>query len=97
MYDGEMTIGGIVPWVSPPEVRIGDWNVIVDPSAIADWARRKASRRAATDALARIGAPAATAENRRTRKVQLHAALVPARARWRIRAKPDIGSGRCDL
>jgi hypothetical protein len=70
MYEGEFTIGGIVPWVSPPDIRIGDWDVIVDPSAIADRTKRKASQRAATGALARIDAPAATAENRRTRKVR---------------------------
>jgi hypothetical protein len=70
MDEGEFTIGGMVPWVSPPDIRIGDWNVIVDPSAIADRTRRKASRRAATGAPATIDAPAATAENRRTRKVR---------------------------
>jgi hypothetical protein len=90
MYEGEFTIGGIVPWVSPPDIRIGDWDVIVDPSAIADRTKRKASQRAATGALARIDAPAATAENRRTRKVRRVArragasqrAMVFAR-RWR--------------
>jgi hypothetical protein len=70
MYDGAFAIGGIAPWVSPPDIRIGDWNVIVDPSAIADRARRKARQRAATGAPARIDAPAATAENSRTRKVR---------------------------
>jgi hypothetical protein len=43
MYDGAFTIGGIVPWVSPADIRTGDWDVIVDPSAIADRTRRKAS------------------------------------------------------
>lgn len=68
MYDGAFTNGGIVPWVSPPDIKIGDWDAIVDPSATADRTRRKAS--AATVAPATIDAPAATAENRRTRKVR---------------------------
>ena len=69
MYDGEFTIGGIVPWVSPADIRTSDWDVIVDPSAIADRARQKASQWAATAAPATIDAPATTAENKRTRKV----------------------------
>ena len=68
LYDGAFTIGGIVPWVSPADIRIGDWDAIVDPSAIADRARRRAS--ATTGAPATTDAPAATAENRRTRKVR---------------------------
>ena len=80
MYDGAFTNGGIVPWVSPADTRTGDWDVIVDPSAIADRARRKASQRAANGAPATIDAPAAIADrsaNRRTRKV--HRSCTP---RW---------------
>ncbi len=71
------------------DIRIGDWDVIVDPSAIADRTRRKASQRAANGAPATIDAPAAIADrsaNRRTRKVHrsCHTAPVPASARWRM-------------
>ena len=69
MYDGAFTNGGIVPWVSPADIRIGEWDVIVDPR-IAGRARRRAS--ATTGAPATIDAPAAIAgrsANRRTRKV----------------------------
>lgn len=88
-----------MPWVSPADIRIGDWDVIVDPSAIADR-RRKALQRAANGAPATIDAPAAIAgrsANRRTRKV--HRSCTPRwcqPARWRMRAKRDIGSGCCD-
>ena len=71
MYDGAFTNGGIVPWVSPTDTRTGDLDAIVDPSAIADRTRRKAS--AATGAQAPIDAPAAIADrsgNRRTRNVR---------------------------
>jgi hypothetical protein len=87
MYDGAFTIGGIVPWVSPPDKRIGDWGGIVDPSTIVDRARQKASQRAATGALARIDAPAVTAENRRTRKVHRVARRAGASQRAMARAR----------
>ena len=71
-----------MPWVSPADIRTGDWDVIIDPSTIADRTRRKAS--AATGAQAPIGAPAAVADrsgNRRTRNVRRVASATMAHAR----------------
>jgi hypothetical protein len=54
-------------------MRAADRGLIVDPSAIADRTRRKASQSAASGAPAMIDAPAAIADrqgNKRTRKVR---------------------------
>jgi hypothetical protein len=64
LYDRATCTGEILPWVTilPREMRAADRGLIVDPSAIADRPRRKASQSAASGAPAMIDAPAAIAD-----------------------------------